>query len=123
MDQPKPRISRIPLNAPTLRATNIFVTFDGGSFVMSAQDLRATEPWDASGQATVLGSFEVSRIAFSAATFVWLKQQMETAEKAYRDAMKIELPDPKKIVDSLKAAAAIEQITKPPEQSGPTELS
>jgi hypothetical protein len=95
LDQPKPQISRVPLNAPTLRATNIFVTFDGGAFVMSAQDLRATEPWDANGQPTVLGSFEVSRISFAPATFVWLKQQMEVAEKAYNDAMKVRTSGPK----------------------------
>ena len=119
---PKPKITRVPLNGPTLRATNIFVSFDGGSFVLSAQDLRPAEPYDAASAPTALGSFEVGRISFSPATMVWLKEQIARAEQTYVDAMKMPLPNPQALGDALNASAALEGLMKPP-PTGPSETS
>jgi hypothetical protein len=123
MAQNPPRFVRVPGNFPTLRASNVFVTFDGGSFLLSAHDLRPAEAHDAKESPSVLGSYEVARLALSPATLVWLKQQIAQAEKAYTDALKIPLPDPQAMGDALNAAAALEELSKPRPPTGPSELS
>lgn len=113
MNQPQPpKILRVPGNFPTLRATNIFVDFDGGAFVLSVQELRPAEPYDAQGTAAVLASHEVGRFQLSPATLVWLKEQIARAEITYVTAMKTPLPDPQMMGDALKAAAALENLSK-----------
>ena len=76
MNQPALKIVRVPGNFPTLRASNVFVGFDGGAFVLSLQDRRPAEPYDAQGPASVLASHEVGRFRLAPSTLVWLKEQI-----------------------------------------------
>ena len=65
----------------------------------------------------------MGRFQLAPATLVWLKEQITQAERAYTDAMKIPLPDPKALGDALKAAAALEELSKPPPPAGPSDAS
>lgn len=124
MNEPQqPKLVRVPGNFPTLRASNVLVTFDGGAFVLSVLDLRPGEPYDAQGQPTILAAHEVGRYQLAPATLVWLKEQVAQAEAAYADAMKMPLPDPQAIGDALKAAGAIENLSKREPPAGPSDRS
>jgi len=109
----KPKITRVPGNFPTLRATNVFVEFDGGSFLISLQELRAAENYDAAAPIEHLASIEVGRFTISPSTIVWLEQAIAKAKKAYESGMGHPIPDPAKVGDALNAQAAIDSVLNP----------
>ena len=118
-----PKIFRVPGQFPTVRANTFQIIFDGGSFLLSAEELRPGEAHDAAAPAPTLGAYEVARLAISPASLVWLKRHIETAERAYEDAMKAPMPQPEALGDALNATAALNELKKPPKPNGPTELS
>ncbi len=111
----QPKITRVPGQFPTIRASNIFVYFDGGSFGLSLQDMRPAENHDAAAPITHYASVEVGRFTISPATLMLLEQSLGQAKKAYETAMGHTIPDPSKIGDALNADAAIKSLLPQPQ--------
>jgi hypothetical protein len=101
---------RVPGNFPTLRCTTVRVTFEGGLFVLSLEDMRAISNAPIDQQPSDVGAFEVGRFALSPVTLQWLEQAIAQARTAYERAMGHPLPDPARLQDALNADAIAEDL-------------
>jgi hypothetical protein len=106
-----------------LKAAGVTVVYGDEGISGSVRQRDGLDRRRAPPAPTAYASHEIGRFALSPATLVWLKQQIAQAEQSYEDVMKVALPDPKAMGDALKAAAVLDELSKPPPPAGPSENS